>query len=560
MSTETKDKLSIGALREHLLSTEKKRQRTDSFSFVTIMVSAAILAFFVFFISDYLTRIPALLRLLMTGTLVGIFLVWLPKRWVGMRVRRESLADIARDVERQAAASSSGGFMAVLVSAVEFATRGDILGSDELKSLVVKRARTPHYNPKAVALRDRRILVLARKLSLAAGLVLLLWGGLAPNSLITFLQRSLGFPVEYLTATLIEHVDYPEISPQFEDVQVVVSAGGVIPGEGRLRIRREGESTFYIPLEAGEAPGEFIAVVESPPRSFRFDINLGDARHPTNTVRVVRPPFVEEGTIAIVPPEYTGLESYQRELGNFEVLANSQFSINVKPDREVAECRVILNDREFATTAGEGASFALGARLHDADRALRYSIKLVDNDGIENSRRMTYSLFLIRDNQPSINISEPEPGAYFAPSSTMRWRTVITDDYGIEEARLRYTVIEVNEETGEERRLRENFVELGTFDARRVASLSGEVRIRDWKVIPGQSLELTVLARDNNSFRDDEDIWAESAPRMINIVSEAQLRSIIDAEARSAHNILRDIRDDITIKTRVIDMMDRERK
>jgi hypothetical protein len=549
--------MDIGGLNERLRRAEHRRRLVDGVCFAALMTAGAFLTAFIFFLGDYITRFPGLVRVALTAALVYGFAYRIPQWWRSVRVRKDEPADIAREVEQRAAGRPGGGLLAVLVSGMEFAAHADIPGSTALKSRVRERATQPAYDPLSVPLHDRTLLRMLRHAGPVALIVLVGWLWIGPHSLGVFALRSLGLPVEYRTDTRIVEWTYPAIVPEFEAVEIVVVAEGELPSVGRVRVYREGEAAYDVSLDpVPDRAGAYTAEVDASRRSFEIEARLGDAPARRGAVRVMQPAAVEDGSIQVIPPEYTGLPPDERALGHMDVPAYSRLTYRIRPDRPVAECWLELNEERMPMERGDDGVFTFTYQPPADEQLLQYSIKLVDENGVENRRRASYAIHVTPDRPPLITMSAPEPGEYYAPSSRLTWRAVLTDDYGLKDARLHYTAIAINPETGEEQRLSEERIELGALGQALEAVRSDEIVLREWAVTPGRALELVVWARDHNPHRAEEDQWVASAPRLIHVVTEAELRAIIQSELMSAHRMLRDIRDDITIKTRMLEMME----
>ncbi len=551
----------ITGIRNSLVSAVRKKNRIERLSLVCALGTGLLLAFFAYFLLDYMTDFPWPVRIAVTLGVLGYFLYYLPRKHKAYFHRITDLIQMARQIELLADRQMKGGFNSILVSAVEFAECNIVYGSEALKQRAVQTAHSAEYSPSKLVLHDRRLVKLSLKLLLAFILIYTSWGLISFSSMEIFFGRAIGLPLQYPTRTKIIRVIYPDFAAQHKTVKVIVQADGKVPSEGKLAVTYEGESSFNVPLVKGELLNSFESEIKEPNKSFYFKVRLGDAESKKLYVKVNRAPYVADSSFTVTPPAYTGQQVKNFPFGNFEVLENSQLTVNVTPDRPVKSCVLEFKDKgelgqnEFKLTPAQ-KGFTSDKITVKSSKS--YSIKLIDENGIENDDRIYYTLSVISDRLPVVKLDRPVHGTYYAPVSRMNWGVKITDDYGLVSAALHY-VITVKNEKGDEKKVREGDLDIGAMAKNsRDASFSGSLNLIELKLSPGMAVSFQAIAKDVNNFRGKDDL-GKSPISTVNIVSPEELRIILDEERIGLNKMVNDIKDDMKHQIRVIEMMDKKK-
>jgi hypothetical protein len=549
----------ITGIRNLLVSSIRKKNRIERTAFLSAVITGIFLSFFAYFLLDYVTDFPWPVRILLTLGILGYFTYWLPRKNKAYFHRVTDIVQMARQVELSADKQMKGGFNSLLVSAVEFAECNIVYGSEALKRRAVQKAHSDEYSPSKLVLYDRQLVKLSLKLFLGFILIYTSWGVLSVKSMEVFLARSIGLPLQYPTRTKITKIDCPDFAAQHQTVKILVQADGKVPSEGKITVAYEGESPFSVPLVKGELINSFKAEVKEPDKSFHFKVRLGDAESRKIYVKIHRTPYVVDSTITVTPPEYTGQAVKKFPLGNFEALENSNLSISVVPDRKVKSCvlemkdRVDMSTKEFPLTA---AQKGFSADNIPAKTSKSYSIKLTDENGVENGDRIYYLASVIADRLPIVKLDRPMHGTYYAPVSMMNWGFKVSDDFGIASASLHYTVT-VKNDKGDEKKVKEGDIETGSIaKGSRDAAFSGNVNLMDLKLSPGMSVTFQAMAKD---FRGKDEA-GKSSVSTVNIVTPEDLRVIIDEERIGLNKMVNDIKDDMKHQIMVIEMMDKKKQ
>jgi hypothetical protein len=535
----------------------RRAHRRDLAALLACLVAGAALSFFAVFVLDYLTRFPAPIRQGLTAAILVVFGGLLPRRHRRFWPRERDPVRMARRVERRAAEAHPGGFGSLLVSAVEFVTLPALTGSAALKQTVVNKAQRDENDPAAVVLHDRRLARLAGRLLPAALLVYGLWAFLGPNALAVFLRRALGQAAEYLTRTQLVAIDYPRVSPMYERIEVRVRAAGQLPAAGRTRITFSGESPFDLELKTAAVAGLYETAIENPAKDLSFQVQLGDARSRELRIRVPKPPYVSSGSLDVEPPAYTRLGVRSLPLASADVPEHSRLRFRAQTDRPVVGCSLELGERLLPMNAVEPGGWELVDVV--LTEPTQFSVRLVDDAGIENRDRIYHRLTVIPDRLPAATLEKPAQESYWAPISRLRWSVHASDDYGIAEARLLCELATATE-AGKDRVSRTQEIPIGLSPDARAVRAAGELNLVELGLQPGHVLLLSLLVRDNCDFRTGKESLVSSEKHRLHIVSAEELRRIIEEEEQLVSKAVEDLAADVERQVKVLELQEKLQK
>jgi len=278
-----------------------------------------------------------------------------------------------------------------------------------------------------------------KRLALAAGLVVLAFafaGAACPAYLRQALVRLILPSADYPRRTQIQVLSGDLAVPEGAPVEIRFKGGGLVPTEGTLRIRFEGdEKRDEVSLLRQE--GDLFAYrIDSARKSFTYFFTLGDARAPRHAVRVARAPRLKQFTVTAWPPPYTHLPAdVQDKTLNLRVLEGTQVQWHVAFDQPLSGLKVLLDrkDSGFKTEVlGETATFQW-----TADRTAAYRlVPVAQESGFTFVDEVEYAVDVKPDEPPQVEILKPRR----EEKSTAQWQVPIearaSDDYGLAEARL----------------------------------------------------------------------------------------------------------------------------
>jgi len=361
----------------------------------------------------------------------------------------------ALQLERRMPALSASGVSAAMIDVVR-------QEAAETAGAVAVSAVVPARRLKRVAAVALAVSVLAAPYVALRGRVVHVWA----LRLLNPFDLSLAYP----TRTALSLVSGNQVVPEGGTVTVAAEARGHVPDSGWLEYERraEGDSgRLACSLDTGD--GRTFRLDVGPIRSdTRYRFQVGDARTPWALLTVLPRPQLTDLVVTTRLPEYVRAPDpppdRQRDI---EALIGSQIHLD-------AETRVPGNENERTQRRVQRATlvFASGAALPmtvgpDGRRAAgsfrverddAYQIHLAYDHRpvgagptvtVESDSPVWYRLRAVPDAAPRIEIVRPAGTVEVSPLGQVEIETKITDDYGVESARLWYAVCRAIEPAGE---------------------------------------------------------------------------------------------------------------
>lgn len=322
--------------------------------------------------------------------------------------------------------------------------------------------------------------------------------------------------------------------------------GLVLPEELTLAWRSRGSSHWderRLPRDV-EA-GAFVASLPRLNADTEFVVRGPSSESPRYLIRVVDPPRLQELTVAVDPPAYTGQPSLQGPVGReLEVCAGSRLRWSARFDRPVAE--ILLDWPSPSASKTSGA----------VSEVVTWTVDTNEPSGSTTSTARTSGEFVIRWRSPEdFEVDEPPRRLIVIPDQPpvvrLEGQSLLTlrpderhavsiianDDYGLTVAELQ--------------------LELSPTDRRVLALpfLPRQSGVQSWNrtldllelgVQPGQAVSLRARVVDNCEVPGHQERWSD--PQLL-VISQsapaAETRAMI-AQADTARDPLRELMRDLT--------------
>ena len=399
---------------------------------------------------DWWLHVPLFVRLLHLAVLLGLsgFLLW--RELVRPLRARPGRAGLAVLYER-----SRPELKQLLVSAVELA--GEPADPDELGARRSIWSAAEALAPTLVPERALDARAPRRRLWLGTSAVVLL--GLAfawqPDSARIYLERLFGGSRAWPQRTHLA-IEVPSSDPaqphalaqeqgeirlrlpKGSDLPIVVHARGAVPEEVTLHLSNGSE--IVVSSSGGDSFRTFVRALTE---DFSLTVTGGDDEDedPRVRVQVLEPPDVMGIAVSVEPPAYSKLAPQISLEPEVEVLAGSKVRVAVltRPPDAKGSVQLLPEDRTLELVAApfppekEGAAprAGLGFEL-EATKSLRYRLRLVDANGLTNPDPGLYSITVVADRPPELEVLSPARGDLdTVPGGWIALRLRVEDDFGI---------------------------------------------------------------------------------------------------------------------------------
>lgn len=285
-----------------------------------------------------------------------------------------------------------------------------------------------------------------------------------------------------------------------DNVTLFALAKGVVPDRAKLVLKFTSGRTQEFLLDGSQTNrAHFAQALENVQDTFDYTFHIGDGKSRTARVEAIERPGIAKLDATQIYPDYTGLGTVRRSLGDLTLLVGSKLTLTLTPTKEVAKGAVLIT----STTNAQPLTLPLQVNPKNArevqvtipisSEALSgFSIHLEDKYGFRSKDDAVYRLEVLPDKAPVVRITYPErKEELITQKATILIGFEAVDDFAVKQLFLRYTV-----DGGEEKG-----IEL-TLEAP-ARSLR---RRYDWKVgalnpkpPEGATLEYWIEARDNNN-------------------------------------------------------------
>jgi hypothetical protein len=289
--------------------------------------------------------------------------------------------------------------------------------------------------------------------------------------------------------------------PRGEEVEVFVDVRGEMPRTATLEWKSEDDRTGAVVLTRLSG-GRLYASLGDLTDNLTFRLRGGDDHSRPFHIHAVERPRVTRSNLRVTPPAYTRVEALDfQQQTTVEVLAGSTLEILADINRPLAAARFISEDGlvitpeilpgEQPSESGAGESGPPpAARLRLAwsePRSGVYRFELEDVDGLSNVNPLRYTLKLVPDQPPTVELSLPGVGELITPEAEMRAVLTADDVYGLSGVELTAT---------QQGRTPESIAIPPLAASARQYAGEGLIRAPELRLRPGDRVRIRAAARD----------------------------------------------------------------
>ena len=294
-----------------------------------------------------------------------------------------------------------------------------------------------------------------------------------------------------------------------------------------LEIDNPGGRTIHQMKTTGKLAGrEHMFMFHNVSSKFTFRARGGDDVTEWVEVELVEPPNVQELSMKVLLPKYTGIESVQLNgNGPHAVLVGSQLRIDIKSNKALTDANLRLGEESFAMNSTSDDPKEFGIKLPGTQGELRggeYEIELLDETGLKSSRRSKFKITIREDDPPKVRASLLGISGLVSTRAMLPTSYQTADEYG-----LTKLTFDCNWKTGvDEERPGNRELVFKEFDVSQGAPTrdSKDVAVLDllpFKLDPGTSFRFAVTAFDNHP---EEPKVGRSQEFLLRVVSDEELR------------------------------------
>ncbi len=301
-----------------------------------------------------------------------------------------------------------------------------------------------------------------------------------------------------------------------EDFAVTTTFSGRIPAAGEVVFREEGSEVWERTPFAVAGEGAVYRFREVK-RSFSYRVRAGDGESSLFLLRALDRPTVLRLKMTYRYPDYTGLAERTEEDGSDIAAVNgTRVRVEILANKPLRSAEVVFDDGERV----EAIFSSTGSRSGVADLVVakdrRYTIRLVDAEGIPSTDAMAYRMMAIPDESPTVRVAFPGRDVEVGEEMVLPLQIEGKDDFGFSRMDLLYAM---NDEK-EEHRLALGVGAGGDVSVNHLWNLSG------LNLLPEDRVRYRVRVYDNDRVRGPKSgetpTFTVKLPSLAEIAQEAE--------------------------------------
>ncbi|HEX7450479.1 MAG TPA: hypothetical protein VF306_23165 [Pirellulales bacterium] len=330
------------------------------------------------------------------------------------------------------------------------------------------------------------------------------------------------------------------------EVELRDAQGAALPEDVQIHYRYpsgEGEAT-EVAERMHAIDRIMIARKENVTRPFAYRAEGGDDDSmPWIELEVVEPPGVEQLSVRLRYPDYTGWPSETSD-PHLRALTGTRVEIAGRATKPLRSAAVRREDGEAikGAVSEDGRHFTLpvaGGSEFIVQRSGGYWLVLTDAEGFSSGERWRYEVRAVEDTAPAVNVEEPAANLFVTADASVPVRVVVKDDLAIHQAGLRFSRSDqsANPETeiliyDGPARVSESVAAAGPAAGGESRTLEHRLELKPMRLAPGAELTLYATATDYHPH------LGQSQPRRLTIITLDELQERLAERQNSLVNEL----------------------
>ncbi|GAB6281307.1 MAG: hypothetical protein STSR0008_00460 [Ignavibacterium sp.] len=221
-----------------------------------------------------------------------------------------------------------------------------------------------------------------------------------------------------------------------ENVLVKIKTEGEQPNLIKLFFKDETQTNFLSANIIKDSTGFFNYEFTNIQNSINYYVSFEKYQSEKYLIDVIDRPNIQTFTLQIIPPSYTHLKLIeQKDNGNIEGIYGSQIKISLLSNKELKSAELSFTD-STKITLKLNSNFAEGTFRITTDN--EYKIILVDKLNYTNLSPINYSIKIINDEYPTIEVISPNDDINLDNNERLPLLLKISDDFGFTKLILKY--------------------------------------------------------------------------------------------------------------------------
>lgn len=260
-----------------------------------------------------------------------------------------------------------------------------------------------------------------------------------PGTLGGALHRIVSFRTDFAPPAPFDFIVEPgdREAVKGEELRLTATTTAEKQPEITFHLREQGQEEFDAVVTTLDSSGAYVHSIPSIRGSIVYYAEAAGYRSRQYAVDVVDRPFVRSLRVRLTYPSYTKLPPRYLDdnVGDVTALAGTRISLDLAFNKDVAEAAIVFNDSQRVSIEHEDARAQTSFPL---TKDASWHVALEDESGIANANPIEYTLKVVPDMVPVIDVLEPGMNTDLDESMRLPLISRISDDYGFTKMVLKY--------------------------------------------------------------------------------------------------------------------------
>lgn len=221
-----------------------------------------------------------------------------------------------------------------------------------------------------------------------------------------------------------------------DDIEINVKVIGIAPKSIGLFYKDEDDAQFNkinLSLDSNQTSSYKLTELS---RSVVYYVKADDIQSDQFKIEVLNRPLINSLAIEIIPPSYSKLPiGIFNDNGNIQALKGSLVKFNIGANKELKKAEIVFSDSTTLPFELINKSASSELRLLTEQD---YSIRLIDEENISNENPIQYSIKIIDDEFPFIELTNPTEDIKLGATDLIPISVKVSDDFGFSKLTLNY--------------------------------------------------------------------------------------------------------------------------
>lgn len=223
-----------------------------------------------------------------------------------------------------------------------------------------------------------------------------------------------------------------------DDVEIRLQASGNPPQNINLFTKNQFQTEFISQQISLDSNDIYTLNFPSVKNSFSYFAGTDKYKTPEYKINVLSPPQIINLSLEVTPPKYSKLPKViQNENGNLSVLKGTRINYLLKSSNDLTSAVMKINDSTKIKLKKKIKSANIN---YTVSNPFEYYFEISDSNNLKNENPIKYSVDIIPDLYPEIEITNPESVSLLPQNDLVSIKYNIKDDFGFSKCILNYNV------------------------------------------------------------------------------------------------------------------------